>query len=148
MKSVNFYSSGMQNALGDFNRFFESFFEEPLLGAAKIFNQMPALDILETDDSFIMNMDLPGYDENSIEVHMDGTNLIIGYRHPEERKNEESRNTYIHRERKITSFTRSFKLPDNTDAETVNASFKNGVLTLSIKKRSEAQKRIIQINNE
>jgi HSP20 family protein len=50
------------------------------------------------------------------------------------------------RERRSSSFSRSFRLPENADPENIAASFKNGILSLEISKRAESQKRVIQIN--
>ena len=139
----------IQNALSDFDRYFESFFGDSILApAARILNHVPAMDIQETENEYVLEMDLPGYDEKNIEVHVDGSSLTIASKHEEkqEKKSGENQGTYILRERRINSFSRSFKLPENADPETVNAAFKNGILTLQIKKRSETQKRTIQIN--
>jgi HSP20 family protein len=109
---------------------------------------MPAMDIQETENSYVLEMDLPGYDEKNIEVHVDGSSLTIAsvQEEKQEKKSEENKGTYILRERRLNSFNRSFKLPENADPEAVNAAFKNGILTLQIKKRAETQKRTIQIN--
>jgi HSP20 family protein len=112
-------------------------------------NHIPAVDIQETENGYVMEMELPGYDEKNIEVHVDGSSLTISSRDEdtrEEKKNNENAGTYILRERKSSSFSRSFKLPENADPEAVSAAFKNGILSLNIKKRAEAQKRTIQIN--
>jgi HSP20 family protein len=114
-----------------------------------MFNHIPAVDIQETENSYVLDMELPGYDEKNIEVHVDGSSLTISSKEEdtrEEKKNNENTGTYILRERKVNSFTRSFKLPENADSSAVNASFKNGILNLQIKKRAETQKRAIQIN--
>ncbi|MCL2211601.1 MAG: Hsp20/alpha crystallin family protein [Treponema sp.] len=149
MKTLNVYHpAAFQNVLSDFDRYFESFFGDSLLAPKeRIFYQMPAVDIQETDSAYSLDMDLPGYDDQSIDVHVDGMNLTIASRLVEEKKSEENQGAYMLRERKTNSFTRSFKLPENADPEAVNASFKNGVLNLAIKKRAEAQKRTIQINS-
>ncbi|MCL1959680.1 MAG: Hsp20/alpha crystallin family protein [Spirochaetes bacterium] len=150
MKTLAMYRPNtIQNALSDFDRYFESFFGDSILSpASRIFNHMPAVDIQETENAYVLEMDLPGYDEKNIEVHVDGSSLTIASRHEEkqEKKSEENQGTYVLRERRLNSFSRSFKLPENADSETVNAAFKNGILTLQIKKRSETQKRTIQIN--
>jgi HSP20 family protein len=148
MKTLSVYRPNtIQNALCDFDRYFESFFGDSFLApASRLLNQMPAVDIQETENAYVLAMDLPGYDEKNIDVHVDGSSLTIASKQEEEKKNEEKQGTYVLRERKINSFTRSFKLPENADSEAVNASFKNGVLNLEIKKRAEAQKRAIQIN--
>ncbi|MDR1587114.1 MAG: Hsp20/alpha crystallin family protein [Treponema sp.] len=150
MKAVTMYRPNtIQNALSDFDRYFESFFgESPLASGARIFNHLPAVDVRETEKAFILDMELPGYDEKSVEVHLDGGSLCIESRQDESREETKDKNegTYILRERRMTSFSRSFKLPENADPESVTASFKNGILGLEIGKRAEAQKRTIQIN--
>jgi len=147
MKTLSVYRpANLQNALSDFDRYFESFFGDSVLTpAVKLFNHTPAVDIQETENAYILDMELPGYDEKNIDVHVDGANLTIASKHEEEKTGEKHGN-FILRERKTNTFTRSFKLPENADPETVSAGFKNGVLKLEIKKRAEAQKRIIQIN--
>ena len=151
MKSLTAYRPNtIQNALSDFDRYFESFFGDSILTpAARMINHLPAVDIRETENAYVLDMDLPGFDEKNIEVHVDGSSLTIASKHEEARdvkKDEENQGTYVLRERRINSFSRSFKLPENADSESVNASFKNGILNLEIKKRAEAQKRTIQIN--
>jgi len=151
MKTLAAYRPNtIQNALSDFDRYFESFFGDSLLApAARMLNQLPAVDIRETENSYVLDMDLPGYDEKNIEVHVDGSSLTIAAKDEEARdvkKDEETQGTYLLRERRVRSFSRSFKLPENADPESVSAAFKNGILNLQIKKRAEAQKRTIQIN--
>jgi HSP20 family protein len=150
MKTLTAYRPNtIQNALSDFDRYFESFFGDSILApAARVFNQMPAVDIQETENAYVLEMDLPGYDEKNIEVHVDGSSLTITSKQDErqEKKGEENHGTYILRERRLNSFSRSFKLPENANSEAVNAAFKNGILSLQIQKRPEAQKRTIQIN--
>ncbi|MDR1837912.1 MAG: Hsp20/alpha crystallin family protein [Treponema sp.] len=151
MKTLAAYRPNtIQNALSDFDRYFESFFGDSILApAARMLNQLPAVDIRETENSYVLDMDLPGYDEKNIEVHVDGSSLTITAKDEEARdvkKDEENQGTYLLRERRVRSFSRSFKLPENADPESVSAAFKNGILNLQIKKRAEAQKRTIQIN--
>jgi len=92
-----------------------------------------------------MEMELPGFDEKNIEVNVDGSSLTIASKQEEKQEKKEDGN-YILRERRNITFNRSFQLPDNADSSTVSATFKNGILNLTIKKRAESQKRMIQIN--
>jgi HSP20 family protein len=148
MKTVTMYRPNtIQNALNDFDRYFESFFgDSPLAPAARVFGHLPPVDVRETEKAFILDMELPGYDENGINVHVDGGSLSIESRQEESKEEKQDGGTYILRERRLNSFSRSFKLPENADPETVSAAFKNGILTLEIQKRPEAQKRVIKIN--
>jgi HSP20 family protein len=148
MKTVTMYRPNtIQNALSDFDRYFESFFGDSLAPAARILNHLPPVDVRETEKAYILEMELPGFDEKDIEVHVDGGSLSIESRQEETGDEKKSGGTYILRERRINSFSRSFKLPENADSESISAAFKNGILTLEIQKRAEAQKRMIKINS-
>jgi HSP20 family protein len=148
MKAVTMYRpNAIQNALCDFDRYFESFFGDSLLApATRIFNHLPPVDIRETENAYVLDMELPGCDEKSVEVHLDGSSLSIASRQEGDAAEQKNEGTYVLRERRLNAFSRSFKLPENADPEAVTAAFKNGVLSLEIKKRPEAQKRTIQIN--
>jgi HSP20 family protein len=150
MKAMTMYRPNtIHSALSDFDRCIESFFGDSLMApAARIFNHMPAVDVRETENAYVLDMELPGFDEKNINIHVDGANLSIASKHEEarEEKPDQGSGTYILKERRSSSFSRSFKLPENADPEAVSAAFKNGVLSMQIKKRAEAQKRMIQIN--
>jgi len=147
MKTLTMYRPNtIQNALSDFDRYLESFFGDSILApAARILNNLPAVDIQETENAYVLEMELPGYDEKNIEVHADGSSLTISSKQ-EEKHEEKDEGNHILRERRLNTFSRSFKLPENANPEAVSAAFKNGVLSLEIKKKPEAQKRTIQIN--
>jgi HSP20 family protein len=150
MKTVAMYRPNtIQNALSDFDRYFESFFgDSPLTPAGRVFSRLPPVDVRETEKAFVLDMELPGYEESSIQVHVDGGSLSIESKQEEAREDKKDGGTYILRERRLNSFSRSFKLPENADPETISAAFKNGVLTLEIQKKPEAQKRMIKINSK
>ncbi|MCL1931974.1 MAG: Hsp20/alpha crystallin family protein [Treponema sp.] len=159
MKAVTMYRPNtIQNALSDFDRYFESFFGDSMLApATRIFNHVPAVDIRETEKAYALEMELPGFDEKDIEISVDGNSLSISSKREETRdanendakdkENNVSRDegTWILRERRVNTFSRSFKLPENANPEEVSAEFKNGILSMEIQKRAEAQKRTIQI---
>jgi len=148
MKTITFYRPNtIQNIMNEFDNCLESI-DSLLTPATRLFNHNPAVDVREVEGAYILEMELPGYDEKSINVHVDGLNLTITSKqeNEEEKKNEENAGVYLIRERRISSFSRSFKLPQNANPESVSASFKNGILCLEIKKRADAQKRAIMIN--
>jgi HSP20 family protein len=150
MKTLSLYhphSDALQNALSDFNRCFDSFFGDSILSpTGRALHYLPAVDIQETENSYVMEMELPGFDEKNIEVNIDGSSLTVASKQEEKKEKKEEDGKYILRERRNITFNRSFQLPDNADSSSVNATFKNGILNLSIKKRAESQKRMIQIN--
>jgi HSP20 family protein len=147
MKAVTLYRPvTIEKALNDFDRYMESFFgESPLAPAFKTNGQGPAVDIRETGNAYMLEAELPGYDEKGIEVHVDNGVLTIESKKEETAEKKEEH--FIIRERRNSSFSRSFKLPENADPDAISAAFKNGLLSLEIKKRAEAKKRIIQIGN-
>jgi HSP20 family protein len=110
------------------------------------------VDVQETQGAYVLEAELPGFDEKNIEVHLDNGRLTIESRKEEKTSKGDSQGagegTYILRERRSAAFSRSFKLPENADPDSISAAFKNGILRLEIKKRAETQKRIIQIEKK
>ena len=148
MKTISiFRPNTLENILSEFDNCLESL-DSLLPPATRIFNHMPAVDVRETENSYILEMELPGYDEKDIDVHVDGSNLTIASKKEAEDENKCAANhsVFLIKERRTTSFSRSFKLPQNANPEAVKGSFRNGILNLEIIKRAEAQKRAIMIN--
>jgi HSP20 family protein len=149
MKAVSVY-----NPVHDFSRLFESFFDAPASPLGALMDgvrrmDVPACDVKETDAGYTLEAELPGFDEKNIQVHVDNGNLTIeSVKDESEEKKEENAGGYLIRERRRMSFSRSFRLPENADTEQVNAVFKNGILSLEIKKRPEAKRQMIKINAE
>jgi HSP20 family protein len=127
-----------------------SFFDSPLVPFTgnRMLNKLPLVDVQETDNAYLVDAELPGFDEKQIKVQVEGGKLIIesSKLESEEKKDEQKDGSYLIRERRNVSFSRAFTLPENADPESVSAVFKNGVLSLQIKKRTESTKRLIEIN--
>ncbi|HEU4611671.1 MAG TPA: Hsp20/alpha crystallin family protein [Kofleriaceae bacterium] len=103
----------------------------------------PAFEVKETTDSFVLRADVPGVEEKDLDIAVHNNVLTVsGSRQAEERKEGE---TYALYERQYGSFSRSFALPEMADGERIEASLVNGVLTLTIAKKAEAQPRKIAI---
>jgi HSP20 family protein len=101
--------------------------------------KVPAVDIAETPKGYEITAELPGIDEKNIEVkYADGTLTIKGEKKDEK---EEKKENYYLSERNYGSFQRSFRVPDGVDADKVEASFKNGVLTVTLPKTPEVEKK-------
>jgi HSP20 family protein len=104
---------------------------------------LPQFDVKETNNSYIFKADLPGMKENDLDIAVTGNRLTIsGKREAEERQEGE---TYYAYERNYGAFTRSFTLPEGVDADHVQADLRDGVLTLTLPKRPEAQPKKINI---
>ena len=146
MKAVTHYRpSVLENAMSGFDRYLDSFFRDNFFSPSeRILNRLPAVDVRETEKAYIVEAELPGYEEKDIEIRIDGNTLTFESGKEFDKKEENSGN-YLIRERRATSFIRSFKLPENADPESVNASFKNGILILEIGKKAETQAKVIKI---
>lgn len=98
----------------------------------------PAVDIVEKDTAYEITADLPGLDEKNVEVQVANGNLTIKGEKTEEK--QEKKKDYYLQERHFGSFERSFGVPEGVDADKIEASFKKGVLTVTLPKKAEAQK--------
>jgi len=98
----------------------------------------PAVDIVEKDNAYEVAAELPGLDEKGIEVKFANDVLTIKGEKREE-KEEKGKDYYLH-ERSFGSFERCFAVPEGVDADKIEASFKKGVLTVTLPKTPEAQK--------
>ncbi len=104
----------------------------------------PAVDILESKDSYLIRAELPGMKKEDIKVEVkDGTLVLSG-----ERKSEKLAEgvEYRHVERVAAKFWRSFSLPETTKADGIEASYKDGVLEVRVPKAEEAKPRQIEIS--
>ncbi len=105
----------------------------------------PNLDVTETNDAFMINADLPGVDEDEVDVSVTGNRLTINGRREAEDIQEGDR--YVAVERSYGSFSRSFVLPDSADVERIQAELTNGVLKIKVPKRGEMQGRKISVQS-
>jgi HSP20 family protein len=104
------------------------------------FNVTPAIDIVEKDNAFVVTAELPGLDAKNIDVQVsDGMLTIKGEK--QEEKEEKTKDRHVS-ERRYGSFRRSLQVPGGVDAEKIEASYKSGVLTVTLPKSPEAQKKV------
>jgi HSP20 family protein len=129
---------------GEMNRLFSSFFDTPTTsnGAANR-RWVPAMDLVETDEDFVLKADLPGMTENEVGIEVERNVLTISGERKTE--HEAKKDGYYRIERNAGAFARSLTLPEGVDAERVTASFANGVLEVHIPKPAQAQPRRVQI---
>ena len=96
----------------------------------------PAVDVAEDGQAYHITAELPGLGEKDIEVNLSGDILTISGEKREER--EEKEKNYHFSERRYGSFRRSFAVPQGIDRDKIEASFKNGVLALTLPKTPDA----------
>jgi HSP20 family protein len=131
----------------EFDRLFEDFWGRwphwPLLAPEREWS--PALDVSETKDKMLVKVELPGVDPKDIDLSVEGDLLTIkGERKQEKEEKEED----FHRiERFYGAFSRTLRLPASAEYDKVSASYKDGILKLTIPKKEEAKAKKIQIKS-
>jgi HSP20 family protein len=103
----------------------------------------PRADVTEDESGFHVSVELPGMDEKDVAVSVAERTLTIRGEKQEEK--EKTEKEVYRRERAYGSFRRVMELPDDVDAEKIDASFKKGVLTVNLPKTKEAQAKVKQI---
>ncbi|MEL3908616.1 MAG: Hsp20/alpha crystallin family protein [Treponemataceae bacterium] len=144
----------MKNALSIFSPSFEEGLLQSigtgfnLLGMGACSAGIPSVDIKQTDDAYLLDMELPGFDEKDVDINLHEQILTISSTHNEdkEEKKDEDGVQYLVRERSSRSFTRRFSLPSDTNCENITAKFNRGVLEVTIPRNPETKPRNIQIS--
>lgn len=107
---------------------------------------IPRMDVAETDGAIEVQIDLPGFKPEEIDVEIHDNYLTISGSHTEEQKAEDKDRRYHRVERRSGSFSRSVALPCAVKQEEVNAELKEGVLHIRLLKSEEARTRKISVN--
>ena len=102
-------------------------------------NCKPATNILETEKDFRLEMLLPGFKKEDVQLNYHENMLTVKVELPEEKEGSNEDYKYEHREFTIYSFERKFRVPKTVDAEKINARFENGILLLTLPKKEEAR---------
>lgn len=127
----------------EMNRYFDDFFGEQRRGLDEG-AWLPAVDVSETDADFVVRAELPGMAQNEIEINVQDNILTLKGEKKQEKKEEKEN---FHRlERSYGSFSRSFTLPAGVKPEDIKASFKDGVLEVTMPKAEEVKPKKITIS--
>ena len=140
-----------QHLLDDFNAF-DSLFEDmfrsfaPLAATTARENSFfaPSIDVKETDTAYELHAELPGLSEDDITLEIEDGVLTLQGEKKAESKDEKGNYTRI--ERRYGSFKRQFQLPEHVQEENITASFKHGVLTLTLPKQETPKKETKKIS--
>ena len=130
----------------EMNRLFNTVFDTPSGGgnAGTLRRWMPAMDLVESDDHFVLRADLPGLSEEDVKIELEDSTLTISGERKSE--HESDREGYHRVERAFGSFQRSLTLPKGVDPEAVTAKFDRGVLEVRIPKPEQRKPRRIEIS--
>ncbi|MEA2317788.1 MAG: hypothetical protein QOD44_1977 [Solirubrobacteraceae bacterium] len=135
----------------DMNRLFNTFFDAPSTsggsgggnGAGALRRWLPPMDLVETDDQFVLRADLPGLSEEDVQIELEDSVLTIsGERRAE---HEDKREGFYRVERSFGEFRRALTLPEGVDPDAIRAAFEKGVLEVRIPKPEERRPRRVAI---
>src|ERR1041385_3863592 len=134
--------SPMQDRMNRINRLFrESYSPEDALTTTSF---APPVDIYEDEHNITLKLEVPGIDEEDIDVSIENNTLTVhGERKIEKEEKEEN---FRRIERQYGSFTRSFTLPNTVDAGQVNANYDKGLLKIRLAKKAEAKPKQIKVS--
>jgi HSP20 family protein len=137
--------NSLQNEM---NRLFSAFFDTPGVGPgnggrAQMTRWLPATDLIETDDQFVLRADLPGLSEDDVKIELEDNVLTISGERKAE--HEASNEGFYRLERAYGAFQRSLTLPEGVDGDKVTANFDRGVLEVRIPKPAQRKPRRVSI---
>lgn len=130
---------------GLFPSLFHNFFENEWnadTGLTTSFANQPAVNIKETEEEFQIQLATPGIKKEDIEVQIENGNLVVSASTSNERKEEGDQ--FKRREFYSTSFKQSFALGDSINQEKIDADYVDGVITISLPKKTKDEKSFIQ----
>jgi HSP20 family protein len=127
------------------NRLFSTFFDVPTGpgNGSALRRWVPAMDLVETDDHFVLRADLPGLTKDEVTIELEDRVLTVSGERKAE--HEDRHEGYYRVERAFGSFSRSLTLPAGVEPDAVEASFDNGVLEVRIPKPEERKPRKVEI---
>lgn len=145
LNSMTRWNNSGLSARDPFFRMVDSLFNQDLLQSEEVSNRtwMPPVDIQETTDSYRLVAELPGLTKEDIDITLENNVLRLS---GERKFEKDAKKEGYHRiERVYGTFARAFTLPSQVNHDKVEASFENGVLTISVPKAEQAKPRKIAI---
>jgi HSP20 family protein len=131
----------------EMNRLFGTFFDSPAQGGngGALRRWIPAMDLVEEKDHYVLRADLPGLSEEDVKVELEDNVLTLSGERKSEHEERQEGGAY-RVERASGSFSRSLTLPEGTDPEGIQASFDKGVLEVRVPKPEERKPRRVSIS--
>jgi HSP20 family protein len=138
------WPSGVFGIQREMNRMFDSFFNHGLQDEDSAQTAWtPAVDIAEHDDEYLVKVELPGVNKDDVKITLESNILTI---RGEKKQEKETKKENYHRvERNYGSFQRSFTLPTAVKSDKIDASYKDGVLMVSLPKAEESKPKQIEV---
>lgn len=111
-------------------------------------NSLPKIDVVENEKNVVIKADVPGLSENELGISVNDNNLTISGEYKSEKEEGEKNSQYYRLERNSGSFSRTVSLPSGVDTESVEATLKDGVLSISLAKIDTGKSKKIKINKK
>lgn len=127
----------------EMNRLFDSFFKSDIESGEELSTWYPMVDVKETKDDFVVSVEIPGISKDDVKINVSENTLTIKGEKKQEKK--EADHNFHRIERRYGSFQRSFTLPTQIEDGKVKASYKDGVLTITLPKKEEVKPKEIPI---
>lgn len=118
--------------------FFDDFFKDPFFETGD--SSIMKTDIKEKENSYELDVDLPGYKKEDIKMHMEDGYLIINAKTNKENDEKDKNGKYIRKERFFGECSRSFYLGNDIKEEDIKANFHNGTLNIEVPKKTQIEK--------
>ncbi len=138
--------TGMGNLKSEMDRLFDRLSEMKWDDLPALGDWRPSMDISETKDSLVAKVEVPGMEQKDIQISLQEDLLTIKGEKKQEKEEKDER--YHRVERSYGAFVRSIRLPVAVDASKVMATFKNGLLTVTLPKTPAAKGTLIPIKTE
>lgn len=120
-----------------YNDLFESFFNTDQLLSKSIISRVPAVNILENENEFTIEIAAPGLKKEDFKINLEQDQLSVSALKVEGSNEDNSTKKYNRREFNFTDFTKTFTLPETADSNKINAEYKDGILLIQISKKEE-----------
>jgi len=131
-----------------FDSLFGTLMDSAATGTTYSYMNAPRVDVIEGDNNYTLEMELPGRSENDVNIELHHDNLTIASK-TEDKKEKEDKNKknekFLLRERRSYDFSRRFTLPQDVDQDSIKANFKNGILTINMQKKAKVAPKTIAI---
>lgn len=138
--------TGLSTVKKEMDRLFDRFWEEDFRQLPSMGEWAPALDVSETKDAVMVKAEIPGMESKDIQLSLHDQFLTLKGEKKQER--EEKEEHYYRSERAYGAFVRTVRLPATVDGSKVTATFKNGLLTVTLPKAPAAKGTTIPIKAE
>jgi HSP20 family protein len=146
MTLVKFHNEPLNNSfnnfMGDFFATVPSILRDDFITPA--LSSFTPVNIRETENDYVLDVVAPGFQKEDFKINLDNNTLTISADKKEETENKNEK--FVRKEHKQKSFSRSFTIDENIDAENISAKYVNGVLTLNLAKKQEVKPSVKEIS--